>query len=129
MGWLLTTYRVSQTFEPPHDKTNKMTVRLAKTGHPPSLIRVFAVRMKEAWGLSYPLSAQQRLGSDWADAQADLRLRWAHSHFVCFVMRRLILSCFVIHHNLFRHVVKHFVLFYNTPQPLQTCSQTFCPVL
>ena len=24
--------------------------------------------------------------TDWADAQADLRLRWAHSHFVGFVM-------------------------------------------
>ena len=61
-------------------------------GHPPSLIRVFAVRLKKAWVLSYPLSAQQRLWSDWADAQADLSLRWAHSHFVCFVMLRLILS-------------------------------------
>ena len=30
-------------------------------GHPPSLIKVFAVRMKKAWVLSYPLSAQQRL--------------------------------------------------------------------
>ena len=28
--------------------------------------------------------------SDWADAQADLSLRWAHSHFVGFVMRRII---------------------------------------
>ena len=28
---------------------------------PPSLIRVFAVRMKTAWVLSYPLSAQRRL--------------------------------------------------------------------
>ena len=27
---------------------------------------------------------------DWADAQADLSLRWAHSHFVGFVMSRLI---------------------------------------
>ena len=27
--------------------------------------------------------------SDWADAQADLSLRWAHSHFVGFVMRQL----------------------------------------
>ena len=47
--------------EPPHDKTNKMTVRPAKTdqpGHPPSLIRVFTVRMKKAWVLSYPLSTQ-----------------------------------------------------------------------
>ena len=41
-------------------------------GHPPSLIRVFAVRMKKAWVLSYPLNAQRRLWSDWADAQADL---------------------------------------------------------
>ena len=59
-------------------------------GHPPRLIRVFAVRMKKAWVLSYPLSAQRRRWSDWADAQADLSLRWAHSHFVGFVMSRLI---------------------------------------
>ena len=30
-------------------------------GHPTSLIRVFAVRMKKHWVLSYPLSAQRRL--------------------------------------------------------------------
>ena len=29
-------------------------------GHPPRLIRVFAVRMKSAWVLSYPLSAHRR---------------------------------------------------------------------
>ena len=61
----------------------------AQPGHPPSLIRIFAVRMKKAWVLSYPLSAQRRLWSDWADVQADLSLRWAHSDFVDFVMRRL----------------------------------------
>ena len=63
-------------------------------GHPPSLIRVFAVRMKKPWGLSYPLSAQRRLWStlwsDWANAQADLSLCWAHTHFVGFVMSWLI---------------------------------------
>ena len=32
------------------------------------------------------LSAQGRLWSDWADAQADLSLRWADTHFVDFVM-------------------------------------------
>ena len=48
-------------------------------GHPPSLIRVFAVRLKKAWVLSYPLSTQQRLWSD-----------WVHSHFVGFVMLWLI---------------------------------------
>ena len=46
-------------------------------GHPPSLIRVFAVRMKKA--LSYPFSAQRRLWSDWADVQADESLLGAHS--------------------------------------------------
>ena len=59
-------------------------------GHAPSLIRVFTVRMKKAWVLSYPLSAQRRLWSDWADAQADLSLHWVHTHFVGFVIRRLI---------------------------------------
>ena len=55
-------------------------------GLPPSLIRVFPVRMKKPWVLSNPLSKQQRLWSDWTDAQADLSLRLAHIHFVGFVM-------------------------------------------
>ena len=79
-------------FEPPHDKTNKMTCAPSEDSdqhwHPPSLIRVFAVRMKKAWVLSYPFSGQRRLWSDWAGAQADLSLRY--SDFVGFVMRRLI---------------------------------------
>ena len=37
---------------------------------------------------SYPLDAQRRLWSDWADAQTDLSLGWARSHFVGFVMKR-----------------------------------------
>ena len=53
-----------------HDKTNKMTRAPSEDsdqpGHPPSLIRVFSVRMKKAWVLSYPISAQQRLWSDWS---------------------------------------------------------------
>ena len=48
--------------EPQHDKINKVTVRPC---------------------------GQQRLWSDWADAQANLSLRWAHSHIVGFVMSRL----------------------------------------
>ena len=31
----------------------------------------------------------------WADAQADLSLRWAHSHFVGLVMSRLMLWCYM----------------------------------
>ena len=42
----------------------------AQPGHPPNMIRVFAVRMKKPWVLSYYLSAQRRLWLDWTDAQA-----------------------------------------------------------
>ena len=62
---------------------------------------VFAVRIKKAWIFSYPLSTQQRLWSDWADAQADLNLHWMHSHFVGFVMRRLISFCTLHCNSLF----------------------------
>ena len=59
-------------------KPTKWVVRPAKTqinlGIRP-VWSVFAVRMKKPWVVSYPLSAQWRLWSDWADAQADLSLR------------------------------------------------------
>ena len=75
-------------YELPHVKTNKVAVCPAKTQI--RLTKVSAIRMKKAWVLSYPLSAQRRLWSVWADAQADLSLLWAHSHFVGFIMRWLI---------------------------------------
>ena len=87
------------TNEPPHDRTNNMACAPSEDsdqpGHPPSLIRVFAVRMKTHCVFSYTLSAQRRIWSDWTDAQAGLNLRWAHSHFVGFVMRRLKFSIFI----------------------------------
>ena len=92
-------------------KPTKWHVRSAKpqdeTEHSSSPIRVFAVHMKKAWVLSYPLSAQRRLWSDWAGAKADLSLRRAHSHFVGFVMRRLFGSESEIHRrgSLFYRVV------------------------
>ena len=48
--------------------TSSLSEDSDQLGHLPSLIRVFAVRMKKAWVLSYPLSAQRRLWSVWADA-------------------------------------------------------------
>ena len=36
------------------------------------------------------LHADSEDWSDWADAQADLSLHWGHTHFVCFVMSRLL---------------------------------------
>ena len=58
-------------FEPPHDKTNKMTVRPAKTQislgihpvWPESLLCSQLVAKDPSWG-------QRRLWSDWADAHA-----------------------------------------------------------
>ena len=76
------------------DKTKKIICAPSEDsgqpGHPPSLIRVLAVRMKKAWVLSYPLSAhyplsvQRRLWSDWADAHADLSFHWVHRSFCWF---------------------------------------------
>ena len=88
-GWSFGLDIVSETsYEPPHDKTNKMICAPSddsdQPGHPPSLIRVFAVRMKKAWVFSYQMSAMRRLWSDWVDAQADLSLRWVHRSFCWF---------------------------------------------
>ena len=69
------------SFEPRHDKTNKMSVRPAKTQ--------ISLGIRPVWSES-SLSAWRKLGSlathwahsedwsDWADAQADLTLRWEH---------------------------------------------------
>ena len=57
--------------------------------HPYQLDESISTFRVKALVLSYPLSAQRRLWSDWADAQADLSLRRAHSHFISCVMRRL----------------------------------------
>ena len=53
-----------------------------RLGHPPSLIRVFAVRSTGSWGHKLSSCGQRRL---WSDAQAVLFLRLAHNHFVSFV--------------------------------------------
>ena len=77
---------LTQWFEPPHDKTNKMTCAPREgsdqPGHPPSLmpslIRVFAMRSKDSQGPKASLCGQQTNWSDWMDAQADLSLCWEH---------------------------------------------------
>ena len=71
------------TNELPPDKTNKMACAPSEDsdqpGHPPCLIRVFAVRKKEAWVLGYPLSAQRRLWSDWVCPGWSESLLCAHA--------------------------------------------------
>ena len=87
------------TNEPQHGKTNKVTVCPAKTQISLCICPVWSESSLSAWRKlgSYPLSAQWRLWSDWADAQADLSLHWAHSHFVGFVMSWL--KCSMSHNQ------------------------------
>ena len=51
-------------------------------GHLLRLIRVFAVPLMGSSGPKLSSCGQRRLWSDRADAQADLSLRWTHSHFL-----------------------------------------------
>ena len=64
------------TNEPPHDKTNKMAYAPSEDsdqpGHPPSLIRVFAVCMKKAWVFSNLALFSLRTESDNPDATCEL---------------------------------------------------------
>ena len=46
--------------------------------HPRGLIEVFVVLMKKLCILGHPKCAQGRFWSDWANAQANLNLRWTH---------------------------------------------------
>ena len=58
-------------------------------GHPPNLIRAFAMGSKDSRGPYVSSCGQWRLQSDWANAQADLSFRWAHRWFCWFVVLRL----------------------------------------
>ena len=81
-------------YEPPHDKTNKITFEPSEDsdqpGHPPSLIRVFAVRTKKHWVLSYPLSALRRPDQTGRMPRLICIFAGRTCHFVGFVMRRFI---------------------------------------
>ena len=92
-----------KTNEPQLDKTNKMSVCPATTQISLGIRPVWSeFSLRSAWAsaqsdqslccaLNAKLSScgQRRLWSVWADAQADMSHRWAHSQIVCFVMSRL----------------------------------------
>ena len=61
------------TYEPPHDKTNKMAWHPAKTGWSESSLSTW-----RKLGTLATHWAHSQDWSDWADAQADLSLCWAH---------------------------------------------------
>ena len=81
-------------------KPTKWHVRPAKTQISLGIRPVWsiAVRMKKAWVLSYPLSTQRRLWSDWADAQADLSSLGAHAILLVLSWGSSVVSCIFIDH-------------------------------
>ena len=89
---VITNPRYCSTMEPRHDKTNKVSVRPAKTQISLGIRPVWSESsLYVQWVGKDPrfLHADSEDWSDWADAQTDLSLRWAHTHFVGFVMSRL----------------------------------------
>ena len=79
--------------EQPHDKTNKMAVRPAKTRISLGILPVWSESsLCTQWVVKDPsfFHANSEDWSVWVDAQADLSLRWAHMPFlVGFVLRGL----------------------------------------
>ena len=77
--------------EPHRDKTNKIACVPSEDsdqpGHPPGLIRVFAVRSMGSWGSKLSSCGQWRLWSDWADVP---RLIWVFAGRTAVL---LVLSC------------------------------------
>ena len=91
-------------YEPHHDKTNKMSVHPAKTQISLGIRPVWSESSLWAqWVAMDPsfLHADTEDWSDWADALADLSLRWAHTHFVGFVVSWLIYFLVLWDHNSF----------------------------
>ena len=82
-------------YEPPRDKTSNVVVRPAKTQNSLGIRPVWSESLLSAWRKLGSLATHwvhSEDWSDWADAQADQTLRWAHTHFVGFVTRRLLFS-------------------------------------
>ena len=84
-----------------HNKSRRVTkptkwhVRPAKTQISLGIRSVWPESSLSTWrkrgSLATHWAHSEALWSDWADAQADLSLRWAHSHIVGFVSSRLIM--------------------------------------
>ena len=80
-------------YELRHDKTNKVSVRRAKTQINLGIRPVWSESSLSAWRKLGSLATKWAHSEDWSD-WADLSLRWAHTHFVGFAMSRLIFFSF-----------------------------------
>ena len=77
---MLTFLNVEQhsCFEPRHDKTSKIVVRLAKTQISLGIRPDWSESSLSVWGKLGSLATHQAHRSDWTDAQAEMSLLWAH---------------------------------------------------
>ena len=102
--WTTAELIVLSCFEPRHDKTNKITVRPAKTDQS-SHLSSRSVSSLSTWRNLESLathSAQSEESDQTADAQADLSLRWAHMPFRWFCREAaLFYACVVLFLMLF----------------------------
>ena len=86
---------IRMVFELRQDKTNKMTVRPAKTQISLGIRSVWPESSLSVWRKLVSLATHWAHSEDsdqpgHPDAQADQSLRWAHTHLIGFVMSRLI---------------------------------------
>ena len=120
-------FPMSLTNEPPHDKTNSMAVCPMKTQ--------ISLGIRPVWSES-SLSAWRKLGSlatHWAYSkdsnqtgrmpQADLSLRWAHTHFVVFFScRGWNQNCFLLNNITARNLTFYILL---VSHAISSLTQTF----
>ena len=83
-----------------------------------SPVRIVVERIYKAKVLSSPLRAQRRHCSDWAEAQADLDLRFWHSHFIFF--------SFALSYFIRASFVDHFIIYVSCLSCCPVCSLQPC---
>ena len=83
-------FRLCKQWQGNQDEFDKMACRPSEDSGQPGHTPVWSVSSLSAWRKLGSLAihwTHSKDWSDWAEAQADLSLRWAHMPFVGFVMR------------------------------------------
>ena len=128
--WFLKHFKI----KPPYDKTNKMTVRPAKTQISLGIRPVWSESSLCAqWVAQKPkLSScgQRRLRSDWADAQAYLSLRWG-AHIILLVLSwgGSIVPTSMIFRQIKVHKLSHHMRLWHFPSCVNSFFKRACAVI
>ena len=88
--------RLAGTIDPAHDKTYNKTCVTSKDSdqpvHPPSMAKIFVYPSLDRLEAVEGTCNQQRLWSNYVDAQADMNLHWSHKSYCrfCHVLAQFI---------------------------------------